>query len=200
MTARNSLRCASGTSSLHLKSKPICGDGFRRLLSQSKRSQPFVNLTEGILLPLFRGSIAEDLGMRDEAPDAGRPMPVGRIEHLGDVTVALCAAGMVRNQSAGWDAGIGAFPFLLTSLICREENSANLPLAERRVSLVGAGCTSRHHFGADQSSMAKKFSSSIPTSALATCARASYAVAALRSMRLTAFRPRDFFCDPSSTI
>ena len=161
--------------------------------------RPFVNLTEGILLPLFRGSIAE-LGMRDEAPDTGRPMPVGRIELLGDVAVALCAAGMVQNQSAGLDAGIGAFPFLLTSLICREENSAKLPLAERRVSLAGAGCTSHHHFVADHFSMAREFSSSTPTSALATCARASCAVAALRSMRLTASRRRNPWRDPSPTI
>src|ERR1700736_5852911 len=93
-----------------------------------------------------------------------------------------------------------AFPFLLTSLICREENSAELPLAERRVSLVGAGCTSHHHFVADQFSMARKFSSSTPTSALATCARASYAVAASKSMRPTASGRRDLWDDPSSTI
>src|ERR1700731_1275868 len=80
-----------------------------------------------------------------------------------------------------------------------EENSAKLRLAERRVSLVGAGCTSHHHFVADQFSMARKFSSSTPTSALATCARASYAVAASKSMRLAASRRRDLWDDPSPT-
>ena len=34
--------------------------------------------------------------------------------------------------------------------------------------MVGAGCTSHHHFVADQFSMERKFSSSTPTSALAT--------------------------------
>ena len=72
--------------------------------------------------------------MRDESPDTGRRMPVGRIELLGDVAEALCAAGMVQISRQASMPESGLLPFLLTSLICREENSANLPLRERRVS------------------------------------------------------------------
>jgi hypothetical protein len=63
------------------------------------------------LLPLLRGSIAEDLGMRDEAPDTGRRLPIGRIEVLGDVAVALCAAGMVQISRRASMPESGLFHF-----------------------------------------------------------------------------------------
>jgi hypothetical protein len=63
------------------------------------------------LLPLIRGSIAEDLGMRDEASDTGRRMPVGRFELPGDVAVALCAAGMVQISRQASMPESGLFHF-----------------------------------------------------------------------------------------
>src|ERR1700723_5996 len=60
---------------VHTKSISAWWTDKLHLLSKSKRSKPFVNLTEGVLLPLFHGTIAEDLGIRDEAPDTGRPIP-----------------------------------------------------------------------------------------------------------------------------
>ena len=47
-------------------------------------------------MPLLWSAIAQDMGIRDEAPDTGRPVAVRRVELPGDVAVAPFAAGMVQ--------------------------------------------------------------------------------------------------------
>ena len=79
----------------------------------------------------------------------------------------------------------GLFHFPFSSISPRTRIRSDLPSLRKRASFGSVGCTIHHHFGA-RFSMTRKFCSSIPTSALATCARASCEVAASRSMRLTA--------------
>src|SRR5271167_1027523 len=73
---------------------------FSQISSQPKRSQPFVNLTEGILLPLLRGAFAKDLGIRDKAPDAVRSESVHPVELLGDIAIAAFSACMHKQRAA----------------------------------------------------------------------------------------------------
>ena len=63
----------------------------------------------------------------------------------------------------------GLYPFSLTSISPRTRIRPDLPSPQKCASFGSVGCTSHHHSVA-RFSMTRKFSSSIPTSALATCA------------------------------
>ena len=70
---------------------------------ETEGTQPCVDLTKSIRLPLFRRPFAKDLSFLDEAPDTGRAMAVDHVELFRYVLVAVHAA-LMRKQ---WPASCG---------------------------------------------------------------------------------------------
>nr|CAI0334170.1 hypothetical protein SHINE37_100273 [Rhizobiaceae bacterium] len=58
-------------------------------MSQTKSSQPRLDLPEGILLPLLGCATIKDIRLSNEFSDARRPISFGRVELLRNILIAL---------------------------------------------------------------------------------------------------------------